>query len=133
MAGSKEPEQNKTRNDLSEAVIDFEKNIIINRGTALLLMIEKDSLKKSGIVLPDSVDQSEFMYYKVIRRGNEDYLEKNPDMKETFRDDKLTEVGNVIISVRPGPMKIYTNGGNKYLILAEHLVDAQVNEKFFKP
>jgi hypothetical protein len=54
-------------------------------------------------------------------------------MKETFRDDRLTEVGNVIISVRPGPMKVYTNNGNKYLILAEHLVDAQVKAEHFKP
>lgn len=127
MKQGKEEPKGPSKNPLSEKVIDLEKNLIIGRGQVLVEIMKKESLKKSGIVLPDGVDTSDYEYYIVRKVGNEEFKKDHPE----FIPEGLTEVGNIIISMMPSATPILTNNGKEYLQIHEAKIQSQVKPEHF--
>lgn len=121
-SNSKEPNK-PVKNVLSEKVKDFENSVIIGKGMVVAEIVTKES----GIIVPEGFDNSDHEYYKVVKTGNDRFLETHPE----WINDSLTEVGNIIISMKPGMNKIYTNNGKKYLIFHESLIEVQVKPENF--
>lgn len=118
MAEVKKPEQRKNR--LSERIKDMTQ-LVIAKGHVLLEVVEP-SATMSGIVLPDTMDKTGIIYYKVIKTGDDDFKKTHPD----FIGENITKVGNIVITIKEGRSVPLTNSGKTYIVVHESFIEAQV-------
>lgn len=116
-----------SKNPLSERIKDISL-LIIPKGSVLLKMIEKENVM-GDILLPDIVDKSQFggMYYEVFMTGNDQFAKTHKE----FKDEGITQVGNIVISLKPLMSKEYTNNGQVYIQVHESLIECQVHPDNF--
>lgn len=112
------------KNRLSERIKDITKSVI-PRGHVLLEVVEPVN---TGIILPDTMDKTGIIYYKVIKTGNDDFKKKHPE----FVDEGFTQVGNIVITIKEGRSVPLTNNGKTYIVVHDSLLETQVTPDNFE-
>lgn len=118
----KEPEK-PVKNTLTEKVKDFVKSVILTKGDVLLEMKEKES----AIIVPEGYENSDYVYYQVVKLGNDEFKKIHPE----FVDEGRTKVGNIVLVLTPTHTPILTNNGKKYILIHESLIKLQVAPENF--
>lgn len=108
-------------NRLFEKIKDINK-VIIPRGMVLLEVIQVT--RDSGIILPSTIDRSNYVYHKVIKSGSIDFKANHPDSLNL--DEGLTKVGNIVLTMRTYMFQLLIKNNKEYVIIPENNILSQV-------